>query len=55
MMGMVPQEQVLFHDTIRANLLVAKRDATEEELINACKVFFFFLDDDLSVSLISTP
>jgi ATP-binding cassette subfamily B protein len=37
-MGMVTQETYLFHDTIGANLLYAKPEATEEELISACKV-----------------
>ena len=32
MIGFVTQETYLFHDTIRANLLYAKPDATEEEL-----------------------
>ena len=35
--GMVTQETYLFHDTIRANLLYAKPDATEEELIAAAQ------------------
>ncbi|MBR6761589.1 MAG: ABC transporter ATP-binding protein [Oscillospiraceae bacterium] len=35
--GIVSQETYLFHGTIRENLLYAKPDATEEELINACK------------------
>ena len=35
--GMVTQETYLFNDTIRANLLYAKADATEEELIRACQ------------------
>lgn len=35
--GMVTQETYLFNDTVRANLLYAKWDATEEELIAACK------------------
>src|SRR5207249_2478750 len=34
--GMVTQESYLFHDTIRANLLYAKLDATQEELEAAC-------------------
>jgi ATP-binding cassette, subfamily B, bacterial len=34
--GVVPQEAHLFHDTIRANLLYARPDATEPELIEAC-------------------
>ncbi len=35
--GMVTQETYLFHDTIRANLLYAKPDATYEELESACR------------------
>ena len=35
--GIVSQETYLFNGTIRDNLLYAKPDATEEELINACK------------------
>ncbi len=33
--GYVPQDPVLFHDTIRANLLWARPDATEDELWQA--------------------
>jgi ATP-binding cassette subfamily B protein len=33
--GVVTQDPHLFHDTIRANLLYAKPDATEQELIEA--------------------
>lgn len=33
--GMVTQETFLFHDTIRTNLLYAREDATEEEVIDA--------------------
>jgi ATP-binding cassette subfamily B protein len=36
-MGMVTQETYLFHDTIRANLLYAKADATQAELEAACR------------------
>ncbi len=36
--GMVTQETYLFHDTIRANLLYAKPDATPAELGAACRV-----------------
>ena len=36
-MGMVTQETYLFHDTIRANLLYAKPDATDAELEAACR------------------
>ena len=35
--GMVTQETYLFNVSIRENLLYAKSDATEEELIQACK------------------
>ena len=35
--GIVTQDAHLFHDTIRANLLYAKPDATEQELIEACQ------------------
>ena len=36
--GYVPQETFLFHDTVRHNLLWAKRDATEEELWKAIEL-----------------
>ena len=35
--GMVTQETTLFHDTVRANLLYAKPDATRAELASACR------------------
>lgn len=35
--GMVTQETYLFHDTVRANLLYAKPDATQEELETAAR------------------
>jgi ATP-binding cassette subfamily B protein len=35
--GMVTQESYLFHDTIRANLLYARPDATTEEIEAACR------------------
>ena len=34
--GVVTQDAHLFHDTIRANLLFARPDATESELLQAC-------------------
>ena len=34
--GVVPQDAHLFHDTIRANLLYARPTATEKELAEAC-------------------
>lgn len=37
MESFVTQETHLFHDSIRNNLQIAKLDATEEEIINACK------------------
>ncbi|MBQ2780121.1 MAG: ABC transporter ATP-binding protein [Clostridia bacterium] len=35
--GMVTQDTYLFNDTIRANLRYAKEDATEEEMMDACR------------------
>src|SRR5215470_7871339 len=35
--GVVTQDAHMFHDTIRANLRYARTDATEAELIEACK------------------
>ena len=35
--GMVTQETFLFHDTLRANLLYAKPDATQDEIEAACR------------------
>jgi ATP-binding cassette subfamily B protein len=35
--GVVPQDAHLFHDTIRANLFYARPSATEQELIEACQ------------------
>ncbi|MGL5540342.1 MAG: amino acid ABC transporter ATP-binding/permease protein [Erysipelotrichaceae bacterium] len=37
MQSFVTQDTHLFHDSIRKNLLVAKWDATEEEMMEACK------------------
>ncbi len=34
--GMVTQDAYLFHDTLRANLMYAKPDATQDELEHAC-------------------
>jgi ATP-binding cassette, subfamily B, bacterial len=34
--GVVPQDAHLFHDTIRSNLLYARPDTTERELIEVC-------------------
>ena len=35
--SLVTQETYLFHDTIKGNLKLAKMDATDEEIIEACK------------------
>jgi ATP-binding cassette, subfamily B, bacterial len=35
--GMVTQETYLFHDTIKTNLLYAKLDASDAEIVAACK------------------
>lgn len=35
--GVVTQDAHLFHDTIRANLLYARPDADEDELVTACR------------------
>jgi ATP-binding cassette subfamily B protein len=35
--GMVMQDPHLFHDTVRANLLYARPDATDADLVAACK------------------
>jgi ATP-binding cassette, subfamily B, bacterial len=35
--GVVTQDSHMFHDTVRANLTYAKPDATEAELVEACK------------------
>ena len=36
--GMVPQDTVLFNDTIRANIAYGRVDASEEEIIHAAKL-----------------
>jgi ATP-binding cassette, subfamily B, bacterial len=35
--GVVPQDAYMFHDTLRANLLYARPDATEKDLTEACQ------------------
>ncbi len=37
-MSLVSQETVLFNDTIKSNISLGKPDATDEEIIKACKV-----------------
>ncbi len=53
--GMISQEVFIFNDTLRNNLLIAKPDATEEELIEALKKakadFVFRLEDGLDTVL----
>lgn len=36
LVGVVSQDSHMFHDTIRANLLYAKPDATDEQIMSAC-------------------
>ena len=36
-LGIVPQEPFLFHGTIKENILFARPDATDEEVLEACK------------------
>ena len=38
MIGLVTQDSILFNDTIKNNLLIAKDDATNDEIINCLKV-----------------
>lgn len=38
LMGLVTQDSILFNDTIKANILLGKPDATDEEIIAALKV-----------------
>lgn len=38
LMGLVTQDSILFNNTIRANMLIGKADATDEEIIEALKV-----------------
>lgn len=54
--AVVWQKPFLFNDTIRANLLIAKLNAGEEELINACKAsnsweFIFKLKEGLDAKI----
>ena len=37
-MGLVTQDSILFNDTVRGNLLVAKANASDQELIEALEV-----------------
>ena len=38
LLGLVTQDSILFNDSVKGNLLVAKEDASEEEIISALKV-----------------
>ncbi len=38
LMGMVTQDAILFNETIKNNILIAKEDATDEEIIEALKI-----------------
>lgn len=38
LMGLVTQDSILFNDTIKGNLLVAKETATDEEIIDALQI-----------------
>ncbi len=38
LLGLVTQDSILFNDTIKGNLTVAKEDATEKEIISALKI-----------------
>ena len=38
LLGLVTQDSILFNDTVRGNLLVAKEEATEKEIIDALKI-----------------
>ncbi|MCW8979949.1 MAG: ABC transporter ATP-binding protein/permease [Altibacter sp.] len=38
LLGLVTQDSILFNDTVKGNLLVAKMTATDEEIIDALKV-----------------
>lgn len=37
-MSLVSQETVLFNDTVKSNIALGRRDATDEEIVEACKV-----------------
>lgn len=47
LIGLVTQDSILFNDTIKANLLLGKPDATDEEIIDALKIAnaFEFVND----------
>ena len=43
-----PQKAILFHGTVKSNLLMGKKDATEDEMIEALKLAQVDFVDDLS-------
>ncbi len=38
LIGLVTQESILFNDTVKSNVLLGKKDATDEEVVEALKV-----------------
>ena len=48
----VTQDTVLFHDTIKNNLLIAKPQATDEEIIEACKKASIMISSNLYLKAI---
>ncbi len=38
LLGLVTQDSILFNDSVKGNLLIAKEDATDDEIIDALKV-----------------
>tara|TARA_R110002072_G_scaffold23949_2_gene81956 strand:+ start:61256 stop:63079 length:1824 start_codon:yes stop_codon:yes gene_type:complete len=38
LLGLVTQDSILFNDTVKGNLLVAKENATDEEIVEALKI-----------------
>jgi subfamily B ATP-binding cassette protein MsbA len=38
LMGLVTQDSILFNDTIKANIILGKQDASDEEIIEALKI-----------------
>ena len=45
LMGMVTQDAILFNDTIKNNILMAKENATDQEIIEALKIAWEFVSD----------
>ena len=56
LLGLVTQDSILFNDTIKGNLLVAKEDASDEEIIDALKIanaweFVELLSDGINTNI----